>query len=1576
MSSKNASSERRRRSNSGPNDRAKDPNRDAAHRSVNLPLLFGSLACLVLLTAGVLLLRWRRQHEIAEYFTIRAERLADEGDLRGAIAYQQRFLQLRTDDVEARQTLIQYVTDSLQSPSDRAYLIRLLSETIGLMTDEQSDERWLLRAELAEQTLENAGERTILLATARDEAKQWLYSDGEPNVPNDSSESMNAEVQARMQRVFALSKTALIPPASVASQSERLRILNGGGANDDGVPVLTALEDAIASNPTDATLAYAAATLYRQFPEVAPDASHQADAIMDRLVETAPNDADALLANYQYREFYLLPDADSQLDAALAADPEHFAANLLAGRRAARRRDAESLEIAKQHFQSAVAANPQNEQGLLALARLHWSMGEQNEAIATLREASERLPQLVAIFVQLPLAEYLLESGDVKEAAAVVASVADRFELQLRRLPTTTRRTIANQVRVLEGKLALAREDWPTALARFQAVLASDSDLEGDGTNDVASRQAREGLARVFLALRQWDRAAPQFARFADQLEESIRTPTARPGAEPAIQDAVQTLFNLYVSARGQSADAFLRARQPEEALRQIDLLSRRAQVSGSILVLQLLAELELRLLDPPPERNWAAFQSYLQQARQESPDNAAVLFAEIRYLQATATGDSAESAIVRRLEEELDRFSDDREYWLHAARTFHSLNRVDDAEQAIQRYCELESDPSKQLELKVAHLVATKQPAAVDELLDGFSLGDEESNASLKRRLRLWARFTSGDSPGALELAKQIAESESIDRDTLSLAFEVAVSQQAAELADSLESRLSRSGAYAPTELAYFCASRLLENYSGLAPGGQSELAQLIAEVRSDRPNWIPAARLAARHAEARGDFSAAIRAWDAVLSLGDRRPETLQRLSQLLHRSGEYDRAQAVLDQLYAVSGDNVAIEVDGLAIATAVKRQRIEEALESARRSVADHPDDSVRRIWLYSVLVERQKGSSDSVVAEQFGNESTEVIEQAHQDFPDDVLVWGALLEHRIRRGDVDTARTMIEEKLPAALAADELARLLVQAEAYRRLGDLDAARGRYVAALELRPSRVATRLKLAELLLQSDVPAATEQYEAILQLEPNNDVARRGLAALLAAAGPTADWRRIEQLLSGDSETSSIVDDRLRATLLLRRGATVDERRRHCELAIQILLEVVNASYDAPLDMDRLLLAGAYEQLATLYENVSYFDSARRQLRFVVDRADASSAYKNLYLAFLIRSLEQMQTFPESEAAAASFANDAESRLQTFRRSDEFQTASKDPLVELAILGLEIRRLSVLDEADAAVEKIQEAQARLLDDELDEAIRVRLLFGFGSLYSTLQRFDLAEPFFRDLAAASPAAKALLSQSLIQQGRAADAVNVFLPKEGDSDSLDAVALAGVLAAAQDDDAFQEAWPLVAAAVEENSDDVALLSSVAVLQVTRNNQVEAIRLLRKVIAKAPDDVVALNNLATLLGEDPSSRSEALALINQAIEAAGPQPGLLDTKGTIELHLGKASDAIASLEQSVANVNVDPRYYFHLAAAYFEADRQEDARDSLRRARQRGLDDAVLTEADRELLRRLDSAIPTTVNGQSKAS
>jgi tetratricopeptide (TPR) repeat protein len=275
-----------------------------------------------------------------------------------------------------------------------------------------------------------------------------------------------------------------------------------------------------------------------------------------------------------------------------------------------------------------------------------------------------------------------------------------------------------------------------------------------------------------------------------------------------------------------------------------------------------------------------------------------------------------------------------------------------------------------------------------------------------------------------------------------------------------------------------------------------------------------------------------------------------------------------------------------------------------------------------------------------------------------------------------------------------------------------------------------------------------------------------------------------------------------------------------------------------------------------------------------------------------------------------------------------------------------------------------LKQFEQSQA---DHFATDSQKASLFLQLGKLSSMLQRHQDAQEFYRKLVAIAPGGYVFMAASLTEEGKIEEALDLyFKAAESDKSASAGTALAQFLASTK------YAGPRLATAnklledtLNSHGDNIPLLLSLGVLAVERGQTDLAVDFFRRVSKVEPGNSLALNNLATLLGESPQHRAEAIECIDRAIAVDGRKAALLDTRGTIYLLAGEYAQAIASLEEAVAGGSFDPRYDFHLAVAYQKANRLEDARRAISVAEGNGLGDAMLTANDEQLLNQLHQAL-----------
>lgn len=124
-----------------------------------------------------------------------------------------------------------------------------------------------------------------------------------------------------------------------------------------------------------------------------------------------------------------------------------------------------------------------------------------------------------------------------------------------------------------------------------------------------------------------------------------------------------------------------------------------------------------------------------------------------------------------------------------------------------------------------------------------------------------------------------------------------------------------------------------------------------------------------------------------------------------------------------------------------------------------------------------------------------------------------------------------------------------------------------------------------------------------------------------------------------------------------------------------------------------------------------------------------------------------------------------------------------------------------------------------------------------------------------------------------------------------------------------------------------------DLAIRNTRASIDLTRGDQAAAIARYEAILKDAPDDVIALNNLAYL--SQTSERKKALVYAERAYQLAPNSVEVLDTYGWILVQQDKVSQALELLRKAAASGNPDIRYHF--AAALAKAGSRAEARSEL---------------------------------------
>jgi tetratricopeptide (TPR) repeat protein len=140
------------------------------------------------------------------------------------------------------------------------------------------------------------------------------------------------------------------------------------------------------------------------------------------------------------------------------------------------------------------------------------------------------------------------------------------------------------------------------------------------------------------------------------------------------------------------------------------------------------------------------------------------------------------------------------------------------------------------------------------------------------------------------------------------------------------------------------------------------------------------------------------------------------------------------------------------------------------------------------------------------------------------------------------------------------------------------------------------------------------------------------------------------------------------------------------------------------------------------------------------------------------------------------------------------------------------------------------------------------------------------------------------------------------------------------------------------------------------------------------RRILAQDPGNVLALNNLAWFLARRLGQGSEAMSLIEQAIQRKGPLAELLDTRAAVYLTLGRPERAVRDMQDALAQSQTAVGF-FHLAEACSKANNRRAAVEAWRKAKEAGLTVEALHPLEKSIYAQLLADLDTETSPPGKS-
>lgn len=661
---------------------------------------------------------------------------------------------------------------------------------------------------------------------------------------------------------------------------------------------------------------------------------------------------------------------------------------------------------------------------------------------------------------------------------------------------------------------------------------------------------------------------------------------------------------------------------------------------------------------------------------------------------------------------------------------------------------------------------------------------------------------------------------------------------------------------------------------------------------------------------------------------------------------------------------------------------RKDRIEETRQLVAGLLEDRPE------WAPAHLLDANLKRTEGNVVD-----AVNALEMASKLEPTNLRTLDQLIRLQLQLGQVEEAENRLAEARAEVTAPDAFR--LLETLVKRSAGDHQAAIQLAREEVGRQPANADAQLRLAALLQEA---GKTDEAETVVReaLAVNADDPR--LMTLLFTLYDRAEKTEEAEAVLQQLAASKQLEPTQREVLLARGYETLDQAEKaetHFNNAEEAYRENLKKSpEDLQLhlqlvelllrDEDPARLGRAEEEIHKILATAPDSPDAKRLQARVLwlrnqgeDRQEALAIFDQLASdpqqgseADLYRRAQMLEMMGQFDTAGTAFDDILETRALTaqalaaqigrYLRTGQLENAEsalsrleKMAPGDVETVSLKIRLLHQANR-DSEIEPVvtwlqQRLEPRAAANPLQKA-RVSMIL--GQLYSSANMHAKAEPYYEAAVSSEPAALGHLAACVAAQGRVEEAVEMVLAAGHEVDeATKAIALCRIfLSARVGDEQWKAAEPVLKAAAEAYAQRIDLLVGIANVYAARDQIGQAIALLEKAIAVDPNNVIVLNNLASLLGEQPGRSKDALQYIDRAIHLSSQAANLLDTKGTILLHLERPDEALAILDRAVTGSTQDPRFMLHLAVACDQTGDVARAREMLQRA----LDDGLLQRPD----------------------
>jgi len=628
-------------------------------------------------------------------------------------------------------------------------------------------------------------------------------------------------------------------------------------------------------------------------------------------------------------------------------------------------------------------------------------------------------------------------------------------------------------------------------------------------------------------------------------------------------------------------------------------------------------------------------------------------------------------------------------------------------------------------------------------------------------------------------------------------------------------------------------------------------------------------------------------------------------------LYKAKEYDQADEILSR--ASEKMLYHPELAKLRLQSYLRRGQLSPAADILQDLLSNDPNNQAARLSLALVQMHQHKYD----IAE-------ELLTELKAQDPDSIPVAYAQVRLNLHQDKQKDALKVCDEIIDRLNNASSY---ILRAKTYIMLGQADKAVEDLGHATVTEPDNLEVWIARSQFYRSIGRPdLATADIQQALSLAPNNVKTQKHAISLFLASG-NPDQVRHGTIILDEALKTNPNDTELR--LLKTQSLLAQGTAPAVEMAEQHLQKIIQ---DQPDKREAWVLLG--EIFLRQKQPGKAIDAALRGLTHVPND----------------KTLLQLKARAEATRAPVL-------AIPTLKALRDMDPSDVDVALQLA------EKYVVVSEPEKAVKLLQEQLTLCKDVNQQRKVDIALaaaLYRNGSQTEAQKKFDsLLQSMPGDPSLLLAQTRILKDDQLWSQ-LSQKVAKWYQNYPQDTDTL--VRIAKDLAVTENDQAKETAEDLLHRIIDNDPNNLPALNTLAMLLQMMGRSAESVEFYQQVLKRAPDNVIAINNLAWIMCEEQGEYQQALQLTQKGLMIASQYIDLIDTRGVVYYRLGELDKAVKDFDTciklypSVTPSGVTSR--FHLARAFAKLGQTNKAVEHLNKAldiesRIGGLSTKDLTEA-----------------------